>query len=781
MCMDIQVNEKKKMMNDKNHDEDVQVVECRVTIGFDKIAVKQELPDEAEIRELAAKMVEANKAKMVTGVAGPPQQRPPQCLLPQSNLPGILGYLNKRPADSSTGAPTKPLPAEGKVPPDDESQRGRFGWTSFDDCHIPYIFRSGEKYCAVRILESKLLNKYLSYLHSDIYSCTCIRSYYITEAESKLFTEINVKHCENQFGRDQFTCKDLVVRLSDAKEFYTFLDVCYTKLTAGTNPNVSGGHKAEKCGFIRINKESVVPYTVKDGLQYVPLFYFEGETENLKLKAEKLEGWDLSYLKFCCKVQGIRNELFASETCSVISLNDIKSYFPPGTGFEDYWPTKVMDSQLLVTSKGSGTGGGWTKQPPTPPATKPVTVQNNVNKAPIDARVAPIRNILPRGSVSNASQVQQQQRGVVNQPRPVVTTHPAHSSPTALPPGRPNIVTQPMLNSVQNVNGWTGLVGGQPTFQTALVSQANSIIRMPSTLNMHSQMSTQPKNYSQQPTRSRGGGGSATAQYPGVYPVTTMQTVAQAQPPPLVRATVHSSQSNLGYPTYGKDDWVTSTYTTPSLGVPNAVTANTYPQMLGLSEQVQALMPSPTSTLLHQQRHTPSVHNASHTKYPPPLIPVNGNNNNSRDSRGRKQLISIPETHVSTCQVQPYQIQKALVEDKMVPCINFKPYIYSELLMTLSDFVAQYFPACDINGCRQVITDVLHIDLYQGNRLQMNMLMEAGKCSSLNEELPLIQVKSIMKYMPQLKYMFNRGDMVIAPAPAHSSEEHPAKKRQRTS
>ncbi|XP_053993940.1 uncharacterized protein LOC128884534 isoform X4 [Hylaeus volcanicus] len=748
---------------------------------FDKIAVKQELPDEAEIRELAAKMVEANKAKMVTGVAGPPQQRPPQCLLPQSNLPGILGYLNKRPADSSTGAPTKPLPAEGKVPPDDESQRGRFGWTSFDDCHIPYIFRSGEKYCAVRILESKLLNKYLSYLHSDIYSCTCIRSYYITEAESKLFTEINVKHCENQFGRDQFTCKDLVVRLSDAKEFYTFLDVCYTKLTAGTNPNVSGGHKAEKCGFIRINKESVVPYTVKDGLQYVPLFYFEGETENLKLKAEKLEGWDLSYLKFCCKVQGIRNELFASETCSVISLNDIKSYFPPGTGFEDYWPTKVMDSQLLVTSKGSGTGGGWTKQPPTPPATKPVTVQNNVNKAPIDARVAPIRNILPRGSVSNAPQVQQQQRGVVNQPRPVVTTHPAHSSPTALPPGRPNIVTQPMLNSVQNVNGWTGLVGGQPTFQTALVSQANSIIRMPSTLNMHSQMSTQPKNYSQQPTRSRGGGGSATAQYPGVYPVTTMQTVAQAQPPPLVRATVHSSQSNLGYPTYGKDDWVTSTYTTPSLGVPNAVTANTYPQMLGLSEQVQALMPSPTSTLLHQQRHTPSVHNASHTKYPPPLIPVNGNNNNSRDSRGRKQLISIPETHVSTCQVQPYQIQKALVEDKMVPCINFKPYIYSELLMTLSDFVAQYFPACDINGCRQVITDVLHIDLYQGNRLQMNMLMEAGKCSSLNEELPLIQVKSIMKYMPQLKYMFNRGDMVIAPAPAHSSEEHPAKKRQRTS
>ncbi|KAG7204806.1 hypothetical protein KM043_005212 [Ampulex compressa] len=776
MCMDVQVNEKKKKMNDKSVDEDVQIVETRINRAFDKVVVKQERPDEAEIRELAAKMVEANKAKMVSGVAGAPQQRPPQCLLPQSNLPGILGYLNKRPADSSSIA--KAPVAEGKVPADDESQRGRFGWTSFDECHIPYIFRSGEKYCAVRILESKLLNKYLSYLHSDIYSCTCIRSYYITEAESKLFNEINVKHCENQFGREQFTCKDLVVRLSDAKEFYTFLDVCYTKLTAGTNPNVSSGHKAEKCGFIRINKESVVPYTVKDGLQYVPLFYFEGETENLKLKAEKLEGWDLSYLKFCCKVQGIRNELFASETCSVISLSDIKSYFPPGTGFEDYWPTKVMDSQLLVSSKGGGSGGGWTKQPPTPPATKPTSVQNNANKTALTARAAPMHNILPRGSNANASQIQR-----VGQPRPVATTHPAHSSPTALPSGRANIVTQPMLNVQGVVNGWSGLVGGQPTFQTALVSQANSIMRMPNaSLNMHNQISAPAKTYTQQSSRGRGGGGSAAAQYSGVYPVTTMQAVAQAQPPPLVRATAHTSQPNLGYPTYGKDDWVTTTYTTPSLGIPNAVTANTYPQMLGLSEQVQALMPAPTSasTLLHSQRHTPSVHNTSHTKYPPPLIPVNGSNNSSRDTRGRKPLIPISETPMTACQVQPYQMQKALVDDKMLPCINFKPYIYTELLMTLPDFVSQFFPAYDINNCRQVLTDVLHIDLYQGNRLQMKMLMEAGKCSSINEELPLIHVKNIIKYMPQLKYMFNRGDMVL-PTPAHSSEEHPAKKRQRTS
>ncbi len=89
---------------------------------------------------------------------------------------------------------------------------------------------------------------------------------------------------------------------------------------------------------------------------------------------------------------------------------------------------------------------------------------------------------------------------------------------------------------------------------------------------------------------------------------------------------------------------VSTTYTSPSLGVPNP--ASTYQQMLGLSaEQVQALMPPQTSpSLLHTaQRHTPpnlntslSVHSSpspahsNHTKYPPPLLPVNGSNNNTR-------------------------------------------------------------------------------------------------------------------------------------------------------
>lgn len=352
------------------------------TIAYgDSTVIKQERPDEAEIRELAAKMVEANKAKMVAASQTAANQQARTGIQGQILAGGqtsIVSYMNRLNASQKL-AEKKQQPTnipEDKKPIDEDSQRGRFGWVTLGKAFIPYILRQGEQYCAVRMVENKLLNKYLSYLHADIYNCTCIRSYYITDAEARILNEINVKHCDGQFGRDHFTNKDLVVRLQDAAEFYNFLDVCYNKLL------LSSSNPKDKCGFIRINGESVVPYTVRANVKYVPLFYFEGETDSLKLKAEKLEGWDLAYLKFCCKVQGIRNELFASETCSVISLNDIKSYFPSGTSFEDYWPSKVIDSQLLVSSKNQNTNASWTKQPAgavPASATKPVApIQRSV-------------------------------------------------------------------------------------------------------------------------------------------------------------------------------------------------------------------------------------------------------------------------------------------------------------------------------------------------------------------------------------------------------------------
>lgn len=355
--------------------------------------VKEERYDDAEIREMAEKLREAHKQQSAKNAAQQPQMlnRPPNGGGPA--LPGgqtnMLNYLRKNIPPNTTTVTSiaqqmaeKAKAAEAaengeKKPCDDESQRGHFGWATFGKIHIPYILRQGEKYCAVRMVETKLLNKYLSNLHADIYNCTSVRSYYLTEAESRLLNEINHRHCDSQFGREMYTLKDLVVRLCDANKFFQFMDICYKKLLGHSAPS-------DKCGFIRINKESVVPYTVRDGEQFVPLFYFEGETENLKQKADHLSGWDLSYLKFCCKVQGIRNELFASDSVAVISLNDIKSYFPVGTEFEDYWPSKVVENQLLIGSTSSMPKNGsvpWTKQPSHPPPKVPNPQIQKMNAA----------------------------------------------------------------------------------------------------------------------------------------------------------------------------------------------------------------------------------------------------------------------------------------------------------------------------------------------------------------------------------------------------------------
>merc|ERR1719507_2407892 len=307
----------------------------------------------------------------------PPMGYPPHAgQMAMSNRPGqptIQNYLtnpngmhlvnnNQQKAGSSGSEVVKK-----DVAIDEESKKGRFGWGEFEKNPIPYILRvSGEKtekYTSVRMVERKLLNKFLSVLPAEVNSCHCIRSYYITEHESKLLNEINLKHADCHFGKEAFTSKDLVVRLADAKEFYRFLDLCYKKLV------LKRSNASDRCGFFRINGESVVPYTVKEGVKYVPLFYFEGETDHLKLKSETVNGWDLAYLKFCCKVQGIRNELFAKDDCAVVGLEEIKGHFPAGTTFEDYWPAKGSIEAIANSRAGAG-AGNWTQKPTGQPSAK---------------------------------------------------------------------------------------------------------------------------------------------------------------------------------------------------------------------------------------------------------------------------------------------------------------------------------------------------------------------------------------------------------------------------
>lgn len=249
----------------------------------------------------------------------------------------------------------------------------------------------GIHYISVRIVESQILSQYLSYLHPSIYSCTLIRSYFISKSEAKLLNDININHSDHIYGKEQFhDDKDFIVRIEDIQEFYAFIDVCYKKLLCKPVFN-------DKCGFICINSESIVPYCTKDYQKYIPLFYFEGEIDNLIHYSVEIKNWNLAYLKFCCTVQGIRNELYASDLCIAISLDDIKVYFPPETNFEDYWPSNVIDLKLINQNPAEvNPPCVWISPKQTVMEILPAQGNVSIYSFPTSAPVRPLRMILPK-------------------------------------------------------------------------------------------------------------------------------------------------------------------------------------------------------------------------------------------------------------------------------------------------------------------------------------------------------------------------------------------------
>lgn len=270
-----------------------------------------------------------------------------------------------RPNTGSVVEPKAPNDQEKRTPLDEESRKGRYGWFDIDRIALPFIFRHGtEKYTSVRMVEQRLLNKYLQVLLPEVKSCICIRSYYITDAECKLLNEIR-KDCI--YGKEAFTNEDLMVCIKDVEEFQKFLAFCRQRLV------LRQGDACDPCGFLNINGMSVVSYIMKEGIKYVPLFYFANGADLLKLKSKTVKGWDLTYLKFCCKVQGVPGVLFPNEICSVVALEEIMNHFPVGTTFKQYWPTKGNIKALPDIRASTGVGN-WVQRP----AGQPDKMQNNM-------------------------------------------------------------------------------------------------------------------------------------------------------------------------------------------------------------------------------------------------------------------------------------------------------------------------------------------------------------------------------------------------------------------
>merc|ERR1719470_139826 len=115
------------------------------------------------------------------------------------------------------------------------------------------------------------------------------------------------------------------------------------------------------------------------------------------------------------------------------------------------------------------------------------------------------------------------------------------------------------------------------------------------------------------------------------------------------------------------------------------------------------------------------------------------------------KLTQIKEFPIEKSNQQPYKLQKALIDQKIVPCINVRPYVFHDLMMTLPDFVKHFFPDLPLEKSREMLQEILKVVLYKGN-------------CGVYDPVPLVLVKDIMTYMPQMKYMFSNMMSTDQPA-----------------
>lgn len=131
-------------------------------------------------------------------------------------------------------------------------------------------------------------------------------------------------------------------------------------------------------------------------------------------------------------------------------------------------------------------------------------------------------------------------------------------------------------------------------------------------------------------------------------------------------------------------------------------------------------------------------------------------------------LVMLPEMTMGGTPYKPYEVVKKPIENKTIYCINKTPYRNTEYLMTIQDLKDVFFPYISLEVCRRVL-NALDINLFIGNSLQYQALLEAGRANV--DKMPLVQVVDVMQYMPQLQYMV-RGQI---------GQETPANKRARIS
>ena len=207
--------------------------------------------------------------------------------------------------------------------PDFQSIKGVFGWTVIDKINIPYILRSDKQFVSVRIVEMKLLSRYPNSYPDDLGKQAPLTSFFITANEAKLLNEINLQHCAGEYGKKEFSTKDLIVLLSDFINFYNLVKKTFPDAA------VARQEAAETAGWLQI-KNTVTPYVKRQENKFVPLSvikYAAGLLTNESVSGLPPTKRECDLLNQACKTAGVEF-VFSDSTTRLINIKDILKISP---------------------------------------------------------------------------------------------------------------------------------------------------------------------------------------------------------------------------------------------------------------------------------------------------------------------------------------------------------------------------------------------------------------------------------------------------------------------
>jgi len=290
------------------------------------------------------------------------QQQKQRQMAPQTN-----GFPPNHGAQSTPQSHTKkpePPPQESQI--DFQSIKGVFGWTVIDNVYVPYILRGDKEFVSVRIVELKLLSRYPNSYPDDLGKHAPLTSFFVTPNEAKLLNEINVQHCDSEYGKKEFVSKDLIVLLSDFIRFYELVKKTFPDAAAARAEQLA----REAAGWLQI-KNTVTPYVKRVDGKYVPLSviqYAAGLLVNEKVSGLPPTPLECQMLNEACKKAGVEF-VFSDTSTRLISLNDIQRNASveiielPSSN-----PLKHATYMELPTSNGRGSGSRENGQQPQQPS-----------------------------------------------------------------------------------------------------------------------------------------------------------------------------------------------------------------------------------------------------------------------------------------------------------------------------------------------------------------------------------------------------------------------------